>query len=158
MRRSSRVPPRQSFFHTATRVEPLSAMDAPSDVAELRDALATRSSLQIVYFTAAWCGPCKRIAPHLRACATKHDAQVLRVDIDEFDPEYLEEQQIRSVPTFVLYKVNTKLARVNGAAAEPLAETIAKFASWAPPRDAQGAAVARRETEPAEFRPASAPI
>lgn len=101
---------------------------SPCDVSELDELLSGSDALQVVYFTASWCVPCQRIAPLLYRCAAKHRARVLKVDIDTFDPSYLEGHAVASVPTFLLYKANVKLARVNGSAADPLAAMIAKYA------------------------------
>lgn len=107
-------------------------MEAVGTVDALNAMLQTREKLQIVYFTASWCVPCKRIAPVLQQCAADNDSQVLKVDIDTFDGAYLTEQAVASVPTFIMYKANVKLARVNGAASDALNETVQKYAHWKP--------------------------
>jgi thiol-disulfide isomerase/thioredoxin len=44
-----------------------------------------RSPRVLAYFTAAWCGPCKAIAPHFAALAKEHGSaiQFVKVDIDD---------------------------------------------------------------------------
>ena len=48
-------------------------------------AVLARSPKVLAYFTAAWCGPCKAIAPHFAALAKEHGSaiQFVKVDIDD---------------------------------------------------------------------------
>ena len=58
----------------------------------------------VVYFTAAWCGPCKQMKPQFAKASVldKNDSvEYFIVDVDEVDPEVLIQYQILSVPTIV---------------------------------------------------------
>ena len=71
----------------------------------------------LFYFTAKWCGPCQRIKPLLQKISDGSDSSVLKVyiiDIDEND-EIAKEFQIRSVPTFYLYKKKELIGQTGGA-------------------------------------------
>jgi thioredoxin 1 len=59
----------------------------------------------LVDFTAAWCGPCKRLAPIVEevAEATKGKVKVGKLDIDEA-PITASKLGIRSVPTLIVFK------------------------------------------------------
>eukprot|EP00667_Euglena_gracilis_P017046 EG_transcript_17915 len=64
----------------------------------------------LVYFTAAWCGPCKAISPAVRQLAA--DAADLRVytyDITTGGKEKARDLGIRSIPWFILYQDGRKL-------------------------------------------------
>ncbi|KAL1541970.1 hypothetical protein AAHA92_26118 [Salvia divinorum] len=65
---------------------------------------AKTSRLAIVYFTAAWCGPCVHISPIYTKLASKYPKGVfLQVDIDEAR-EAAAEWRIASIPSFYLWK------------------------------------------------------
>lgn len=59
----------------------------------------------LVDFTAAWCGPCKRLAPIVEevAEATKGKVKVGKLDIDDA-PITASKLGIRSVPTLIVFK------------------------------------------------------
>ena len=65
------------------------------------------SKLFILYFTATWCGPCKRIYPLVNSIIKKLPEQYkelflfYKVDIDDND-EICTKYDISSVPTFIL--------------------------------------------------------
>lgn len=80
--------------------------------AELRNA---GQKLVVVDFTAAWCGPCQRIAPVFHELAMKYKSAVfLKVDVDRVQ-ELASSQNVSSMPTFILYKNKVALDRVTGA-------------------------------------------
>jgi thioredoxin len=58
----------------------------------------------LVEFSAAWCGPCKTIAPEVRALAEdlRDKAKVVTIDIDK-SPMVARELGVQSVPTFVVF-------------------------------------------------------
>ena len=80
----------------------------------------------LFYFTAKWCGPCQRIKPLLQKISDGSDSSVLKVyiiDIDEND-EIAKEFQIRSVPTFYLYKKKELIGQTGGGDIKKVQELL----------------------------------
>lgn len=59
----------------------------------------------LVDFWAAWCGPCKRIAPVIEELAKEYDKKVKigKLDVDA-NPETATRYGIMSIPTLVFFK------------------------------------------------------
>ena len=78
------------------------------------------NSLFLLFFTAKWCGPCKRIKPMIQKLSEGLDSSQIifcKVDIDRND-ELPSKLAIESVPSFVLMKDNkleNELDRCSGS-------------------------------------------
>jgi thioredoxin 1 len=59
----------------------------------------------VVDFWAAWCGPCKMVAPELEKLATKYDGvvDVVKVDVDA-NPAISRAFNIMSIPTIAFFR------------------------------------------------------
>ena len=59
----------------------------------------------IVDFWAAWCGPCKMVAPEMEKLAAKYDGKVdvVKVDVDA-NPRLSQAFNIMSIPTIAYFK------------------------------------------------------
>lgn len=83
------------------------------------------------YFTATWCGPCKRIYPSivkLDEGLKEKSITFCKVDIDEND-EFCEKCNIKSVPTFIIIKDKKILGTTNGADINKVGELIKEYCS-----------------------------
>ncbi|MFB6348717.1 thioredoxin [Moraxella marmotae] len=88
----------------------INATDASFDA----DVLAN-DKLVLVDFWAAWCGPCKAIAPVLEELAEdyKDRVQIVKVDVDA-NPESAARFGIRSIPTLFVFKDGERVDTVVG--------------------------------------------
>lgn len=88
-----------------------------------RDVLQS-PTLVLVDFWAAWCGPCKAIAPVLDELAETYQGklQIVKMDVDN-NQQIPAQFGIRSIPTLILFKDGKQLATKSGA--RPKAELAA---------------------------------
>jgi thioredoxin 1 len=80
------------------------------------EALAASQGLAMVDFWAAWCGPCRALAPVLEDVAEASEGRVtlLKVNVDE-NPGLAARYGIRSIPTVLFVKDGAVVDRVVGA-------------------------------------------
>eukprot|EP00904_Undaria_pinnatifida_P010665 jgi/Undpi1/6729/HiC_scaffold_20.g09208.m1 len=86
--------------------------------------LKRSTPLLIVDFTAAWCGPCRKIGPVFERLATEHAelASFVKVDIDDLPDAFTG----ISIPAFHVFQKGQKIDSVNGAMEQKLRELVAK--------------------------------
>lgn len=82
------------------------------------------SGTKVLYFTAAWCGPCKRFKPVLEEFSENHeDVTIYRVDVDN-NPSLTDEHDIRGVPALVIFRDGEKVNSSVGAKSRSQVEDI----------------------------------
>jgi thioredoxin 1 len=71
----------------------------------------------LVDFWAAWCGPCKMIAPIVEELATEYDGKLKigKVDVDN-NQKIAMQYGIRSIPTLLVFKGGKVVEQIVGAA------------------------------------------
>lgn len=91
----------------------------------------TRVSL--LYFWAPWAAPCKQMTDVVSALAGKYTAALLTLQIEaDVHEEITESFEIESVPSFIVLRGHTLLARIEGAGAVALTDAITKHVGAAP--------------------------
>lgn len=72
------------------------------------------SGVCAVKFSAAWCGPCKRMEPTVEALESEFTtAKFMSVDIDT-TPDIAQKYKIRAIPTILIMKDGQEVNRVTG--------------------------------------------
>lgn len=69
----------------------------------------------VLYFTADWCNPCKKVRPIVEELNREQIiAKFFMIDAD-IENEMVSDFGVKSVPTFVLIKDNKEVSRTTGA-------------------------------------------
>ncbi|MBA2501757.1 MAG: thioredoxin [Pyrinomonadaceae bacterium] len=87
----------------------------------------------LVDFWAAWCAPCRMLAPTVDAVAEKYagNANVVKLNVDE-NPSVSQRYGIKGIPTLILFKNGKEEERVVGATSkEAISRMIEKHMSAA---------------------------
>ena len=68
----------------------------------------------MLYFTADWCNPCKKVRPIVEELKREEAISVLYVDVDD-NIELCETYEIKSIPTFIILDEGLEINRMTGA-------------------------------------------
>jgi thioredoxin 1 len=102
----------------------------------------------LVDFWAAWCGPCRLVAPEMEKLAEKYEGSVdvVKVNIDE-NPQISYAFQIMSIPTIAFFRPGQQPMGVVGFRPADALEQQFQLAQYAKPADTTSAESA--EPQPA---------
>ena len=80
--------------------------------------------LHLVYFSASWCGPCKKMSKIIDEI---NNIDVIKIDTEK-NSKLVFKYKIMSVPTMIIFKNGKKLLEISGIKTkEELEEIISKY-------------------------------
>lgn len=89
------------------------------------------SPITVLYFSAPWCAPCKRLAPIIEKLQQDFSgaASFTKINADE-DRDAVDTYDVRGIPTVMLLRDDTVLTSIVGEKSEEeLRQTISSFTS-----------------------------
>jgi thioredoxin 1 len=81
------------------------------------DDVALKAPLPVLIdFTAAWCAPCRAIAPHIAAIAREYEGRLTVATCDtDSNAELAARLDVRAMPTLLLFKAGQVVGQIVGA-------------------------------------------
>ena len=81
----------------------------------------------ILYFTAAWCGPCKMFKPTVQAVSAELGISINYIDVDQ-QKDMAQRYNVSSVPTIIVESDGNVAYRNSGVMSKPqLTQVLTQF-------------------------------
>lgn len=81
------------------------------------------NKIKILYFSAAWCGPCKMFKPVFEQFVAEHpEVESKYIDVGEDEAEEYNHLFIKAVPTIVFLKDGKEHSRLSGVKSKKMLE------------------------------------
>lgn len=89
--------------------------------------VVSKNALALIDFWAAWCGPCRALAPTIEELAKEYVGKVFvgKLNVDE-NPLTAEQFQVYSIPTVLIVKDGKEVDRIVGCVPKEYIETALK--------------------------------
>jgi thioredoxin 1 len=86
--------------------------------------VVSKNALALIDFWAAWCGPCRVLAPTIEELAQEYAGKVFvgKLDVDE-NPVTAERFQVYSIPTVLVMRNGKEVERIVGCVPKDYIET-----------------------------------
>ena len=98
-----------------------------TSVSEYHNAIK-QSGLVVLDFTAAWCGPCRMIAPKVDELASLYShVHFYKIDVDEAQ-EVAAKADVSAMPTFHFYRDGALVGSVTGADVGKIKSHLVQYA------------------------------
>ena len=98
----------------------------PVDTEAFRDLVENSPLPVLVDFWAPWCGPCRQVAPEVAKLAERFSGEVVVAKLNTEENRSVAQQEgVRGIPMFALYKNGERTATQTGAmSADQLARSL----------------------------------
>jgi thioredoxin 1 len=81
----------------------------------------------VLYFTAAWCGPCKMFKPVVQQVSAETGVRIDYIDVDQ-QQDMAQRYGINSVPTIIVENNGNVVYRSSGVMSKPqLTQVLSQF-------------------------------
>ena len=81
----------------------------------------------VLYFTAAWCGPCKMFKPTVQAVSAETGVGINYIDVDQ-QQDLAQKYNVSSVPTIIVENGGNVVYRNSGVMSKPqLTQVLSQF-------------------------------
>ncbi len=92
---------------------------------DFQSEVTNNPALVLVDFWAAWCAPCRAIAPHIEDLALKYTGRVKvgKLNVDE-EPQTASSLGIRALPTLLLFKNGQVVEQIVGAVSKDKIDSL----------------------------------
>ena len=77
----------------------------------------------ILYFTADWCNPCKKVKPIVEDINMDSAIKFQFIDVDQ-ESEMAKSMNVRSIPTFIVIENGSEVKRATGAQTKEQLEAL----------------------------------